>query len=157
MKSINFKKVTPNGFTLAEVLAATIVVLAFAGGSFPLLALSSIGLSGSERFSTATTLVQQDLDLIRDRASRFNGGAMCTTTTIAAFDAFLSLPTSLPDPINTGNYSVGDYSVVRTTAISAGVETLQVTYQVQHDPSGEVIIDGLASEVMPSYVYLCPT
>ena len=154
---------SPTGFSLVEVLAATVVTSLFTVAVFPLISLSAIRLRLNERVSIAATLVQKDLDTIQAIAAdpnqylaSFVAGSPNSCDPISppyADDLNIALTAIANTPIQGSD---PDYVVNRRSQVSPnGVDVVEVTYAVTF--RGEIILDNVSSELLPRALLLCPS
>ena len=150
------------GFTLVEVMAGAVISVLFALGIFPLMAQSAIRLRKNERTSVAATLIQQDLERVKALAS---DPAQYLTSYVTGTPNTCD-PVSAPyaDDLNialglVSNSAVqgsdADYVLTRVSQLGpSGDDVVEVTYTVTFQ--GDVVLDDVSSEVLPSALYLCP-
>lgn len=142
------------GFSLTEVLAGMIVFAAFMLGVFPIVTLSAVEVSKSQRSSEAANLIRQDLDYLHAEAAEFDD---CLQPQPFADSFRTMVVATLPAPLNSATYTSGEYTITRTMPATATIadDLLEVSYQATHTNSGDILVDDLTSKVIPAAVYLC--
>lgn len=157
------KAKTESGFTLLEVLVASLMVVFFVVGSMQALALSvAIRVKAQER-QRADQLIQEDIEAVRLVAENmaanqslcsvniYAGGYAEALSTDAAFPASTSTKRLLEDNTNSKQYQL-----TRTIDTANSTNTvLKLSYSVKEvGQTTEIATDYI--EVIPNAATLCP-
>ncbi|MBW4552891.1 MAG: prepilin-type cleavage/methylation domain-containing protein [Aphanocapsa sp. GSE-SYN-MK-11-07L] len=152
------------GFTLTEVIVSLVMVVGFVGATMQTLMLAAIFSSRAEQYDRAFTWIQEDLELVRFRASEYEKNAFpspkCSATSPAHGLAAGLLADLGGSPKVFGPRFIGgkDLILTRTAVYATAADPfnlLKIDYVVTPQTGGSAIAT-LSTEVLPNAALKCP-
>jgi type II secretory pathway pseudopilin PulG len=152
------------GFTLTEVIVSLVMVVSFVVATMQAMMLAAIFSSRAEQYDRSFTWIQEDLELVRFKASEYEKNAFpstrCSVTTSANGLAAGLLADLGGSPKVFGPRFIGGKDLILTrTAVYATTadpfNLLKIDYVVTPEAGGAAIAT-LSTEVLPNAALKCP-
>jgi prepilin-type N-terminal cleavage/methylation domain-containing protein len=152
------------GFSLTEVLASVVIISIFAMMTMDILVIAAIFSARAEQYDKAFTWIQEDLELVRFKASEYEKNAfpssLCNATLPANGLAAGLLNVLGGSPLVLGPRIMGGKPVILTrkadyVTAADPFKLLKIDYVVTPQAGGTQIA-SLSTEVLPNAALKCP-
>ena len=149
---------------MVEVLVAILITTVFVSVAMQAVVIAAVFKARAKQYAEATTWIQENLELVRYRASEYEKSASpyslkCSATT-AADGLAAGLLTDIGGTPSTTSKAIGgkNFTLTRTgdyTSSSDPYKVLNIDYMVTPNSGGSAIA-SLHTEVIPNATFNCP-
>lgn len=152
------------GFTLVEVLVAIFIAIAFTAVALQLMISAAVFKARARQYAEATTLIQENLESVRYRASEYEKSASPYSLKCNATSAADGLAAGLLGDIGGTPYTASktilgkEFTLTRTGDYASSFDpykVLKVNYTVAPTDGGSAVAK-MNSEVIPNAAFQCP-